>query len=331
MQVLIVTEADASIGLGHLKRSLALAKEVKNQGLEVIFYLLNSNLEVNDLVLSMGYALSEFGTLDTALKNIKYESVIIDLRNEVIFSKKINKLLQEQNTLLIDDVSSRNKFAKYSLYTPAGSEKQYEKFGDDLVVFGGWEYLIANLNSNFDNLEKNCDLLINFGASDPFLLSESILIKSKNIFTNYECKLVLGPLVSHERKIGIIELAKELNCEVIQDPLNFHLLIASSKLVIGSFGNLFYESILIGTPIISIYKSYPEIQTLKGDENLQDLYFFEKSLIENGSSSPSDISLIGAIKEIYLKINNNYEFKFNGINASGGSKKIIEKILSNTV
>ncbi len=331
MQVLIVTEADVSIGLGHLKRCSILAKEAKNQGLEVIFYLLNSNLEAKGLVLKMGYALSDFNSLEDALRNRDYATVIIDVRDAVIFPNKINTLIEKQNTLLIDDISSRNMFAKYSLFTPAGSVGQYESFDNGVEVFGGWEYLIVNQHKKLANSPKDCDLLITFGASDPYLLSELMLLRSKHIVAKYKCKLILGPLVSPDREKEILELARESNCEVVQNPLDFQSLIASSKLVIGSFGNLFYESILIGTPIISIYKSYSEIQTLKQDRNLQDLYFFEKSVIEKGSNLSDSISFIEAIEDMNLKINNNYEFKFNGINIGGGSKRIIDKILSNSI
>jgi hypothetical protein len=54
-------------------------------------------------------------------------------------------------------------------------------------------------------------------------------------------------------------------------------------------------------------------------------------VIEKGSNSSDSISFIEAIEDMNLKINNNYEFKFNRINIGGSDKRIIDKILSNSI
>ena len=328
MEILIVTEADVSIGLGHLRRCIILAKEALNHDLDVTFYLIHSNIEAQNFLESKGFKLSEFTSIEEALTAKAYRAVVVDIRNDVTISDEANLLLGKQNVALIDDISERNNYAKYSFYTPAGDVEQYAKFGKSLEIYGGWNYLISNQDFKLDNQKKINELLINFGASEPFFLSEAILHKFGKYLEKYDCTLVLGPLVDKNRRGSISELGTQTGCKIIWNPTDFSEIVSASKLVIGTFGNLFYESILAGTPIISIYKNISEVKSLITDNYLQDLYFFDKSIFDSGSKPLESAYFTEAIEQTFLRIKQGYEFKFRNLDTSKGEMRIIEKILS---
>jgi spore coat polysaccharide biosynthesis protein SpsF len=226
-EVIIITTKSKKYGLGHYKRSLALARHLTETITSnvKIFLIENQRVDINRY---------NFTIFKDRIFN---KNIILDLPEYLL--KKYNFFIKNNKSIVIDSDLYKNNTKTIIPSLTYGS-----KHG-----ISGIKYLIINRDIFFLNLlnpKKKNDVIILSGGSGipPRHLIESL--RSRNY---KKIILVIGPYVSLKK----INYLKNSNIKIIINPNNVNKLIKESKIVITRFGTTVYDAIAMNIkPIVWI-------------------------------------------------------------------------------
>jgi UDP-2,4-diacetamido-2,4,6-trideoxy-beta-L-altropyranose hydrolase len=238
--ILILTEASHSAGLGHLKRCMFLSDELKNF-FNVYFFLKNKSL-LNDRY-------NHF-SIKNLNNKINFSSLIIDLKN--VNNKYLNliKKIDIKNRIIISDKVIKNVKARLTIIPYIVKKNSQHK-----NIISGVNALIFNDNLKKLSLKKvkiskNKSVLICMGGSDPKNLTLKIVNNLMKLnLSKIKFKIILGPLFNRDNKIKLKKLIySKKNFYIIDDPQNFYQIIQKSDFGIINSGNIKYELASLGVP-----------------------------------------------------------------------------------
>jgi len=273
---LILFRADGGpdIGMGHIMRCLALAKELK---MSVIF-LSRSNQAVEHLVDQSGfsfYAIKNEEEFEAWVKKLQPVAVVVD--NYTLTSNELNPIKQRVPLLVaIDDLNDR--------YLPAdllingnitATELGYTR---DKRLLLGHQY--ALLHKKF----KNCPIkkiathakkvMVTVGGSDPLNLMPQIL--THLIELDVEIKGAIGPQFTNKSRL-LADFCGKRNIELMDNPDMFSLM-CWADIAISASGSTLYEICATGTPavVFSMAKNQMKVAQKLGEAGyIKYLGFYE--------------------------------------------------------
>lgn len=334
LNILIRTDGSGQLGNGHIIRMLALADELSLRGFHFMFalkfddYWINKIREKNFNVLELSESANHLEEFIDILEENRITHLVYDTRadltkDELIHLKKNAKL----KLIVIDSPEDVRLAADLNLYPPIPQVGIWNWDGFLGKTLSGWEYVmlrndIFNAN-NKKNIEKDRSVLLSFGATDPFGLTEKALLaidKCNRWKKKYKYKVVCGPQFGRIDKIK--KLVQEINLpiEIYQSPDKIDEIFLSVDFAIIAFGVTAYELASLSIP--SFYIAISPDHALSATD-------FERMEIGKvlGGIDDFDMQLEESI-EILIK--NNYFFctkKNNCFPAISNWGKIINEIL----
>jgi UDP-2,4-diacetamido-2,4,6-trideoxy-beta-L-altropyranose hydrolase len=262
-------------GLGHFKRCLTLAKELKNYHYNIIFLIHKNPFVIDELkknnfcykIIKNNFSLKEESSFISKYVN-EFDIVIVDIKN---FSEKLTHKLKNNkiNTLLIDDAWTKNAYSNL-VVNPTGIKKyhKYKKIYKNTKIFSGLDYYLIE-NEFIKNRKKiasiikkkKYDVIISIGGSDINGVTLQI-VNSILFLKNIKIKIIAGPFAYHLKKLKRLEQCHS-NIVLIQNTNKIWKEFKKADLVLSNSGNTLHE--LVAQNIPSIYIAADEHQIPYGE------------------------------------------------------------------
>lgn len=265
--IIIITDGGLTMGLGHVYRTLALAKGLSKFS-KVKFLTQSGNVVINKIGNS-GYEVVKVSSIDELKRQLSFDkpnTLIIDKLNvDEEFAKYIKTNLSAR-LVIFSNISSANKYADVVVNAVVGTNFKNKSFIDkntNTLYLKGPKYLV--LRDEFyghkdsyafrDNLKK---ILLTFGGGDQTNLTSKVLDRLLSINRNFEINIILGPAFESDTKLKKTlnrHKNKKIGGNIYRDINNVSKLMLDSDLIITSPGMTMFESLYIGIPTIALYQN----------------------------------------------------------------------------
>jgi UDP-2,4-diacetamido-2,4,6-trideoxy-beta-L-altropyranose hydrolase len=284
IKVCFRVDGGKGIGMGHLMRSLALAK-VFSEEVEIKFIikedksalkLLKENkCEFITLPFNLDYN-EEIERVKNSISNEKAEILITD-------SYKIDQNYLIEMKSVVKKLISIHDFAPFSFPSDIvingnvyGDKLDYSSISKDTEFLLGTNYLL--MRDEFQRLEERMvnqeisNILVTVGGSDPLNLTPKVInsldILEKELKKSLHIDVVIGPSFNNIDKI--IEMTRKNRLEI---SLHFNIrkmsrLMLESDLAITAGGTTLYELAATGTPAVVLLQADNQVLAAKEMERL---------------------------------------------------------------
>ena len=289
MLIKIISVINPTVSMGHYKRSILLKRILGKKNKVELFFLKKKPLKDLKKIYNIN------------LKSKKFDYIILDISNRLIFNKKLIVLidlliLNFKNKIVITDSLGKDAISPYLkkkdfiLHLPYILGERETSFLKKKFKFNmlGFKYSLTP-----ENLKKRTKLinqpyiLLTFGASDKYNKSFEIL---KLISSKYESKIlfVIGPYFKNIYINKIKKFAKlNDNIELVSFKKTLTFYLKKSKMIITNAGLTKYESINTDKPVMIVYENKTIYKSNKFfiKENLTFNFLFKKENIKKKISN----------------------------------------------
>lgn len=324
-KIAIITDGSFKMGLGHVYRTIALAKELSGFG-KVIFYTQSENIVV-DKIKNNGYKVFKVNSDHELKERLDFEkpnAIIIDkLEVDENFARDIKNDLNSK-LIIFGNISSANKYADVVINAIIGTNYKNKTYLDEdtkTLYLEGPKYLVLRRefyeNKNPYKFRNNLEnILLIFGGSDQANLTTKVLDKLLSMNHNFKVDIVLGSAFKFDKELDKIlknHKNKKNSIKTYKNVNNVSKLMLNSDLVITSPGTTMYEACYLGVPAIALCQNKYQIEmhrSFKLAYDINKIKKFEKFLLV-----------------FYRNINNKKYLK--QMQFGEGKEEIIESIINN--
>ncbi|MBI5643148.1 MAG: hypothetical protein HY954_06705 [Deltaproteobacteria bacterium] len=241
------TEGGSVIGMGHVVRSINVARAISSREIPVHF-LVNSDKAVTERLESFGMPHISYTLEKTHASRLTKDIVVIDTKRDV--SGQISALKAEGKKVVLIDNSLSAGYADIHIMPSA-----FNKGDCGVNLFAGSRFVIIGQNFlNHCQAEKKFSLplkvLVTMGGADPFKLTELVMEGLKDI-KDIEVTVVIGPAFDPDR--GLAEsLGRDNKIEVLPDVRDMAPVIDKAHIAFTAVGTTIYELAYMGVPSIIV-------------------------------------------------------------------------------
>jgi UDP-2,4-diacetamido-2,4,6-trideoxy-beta-L-altropyranose hydrolase len=300
MKIAFRVDGNKTLGLGHVKRCISIANNLKNKKIQCFF--ITQFKQTKKLLESKGFIVflinkqNEYLQINQILVKESCHKLVIDSKR-----KSIKYLLKNFNKnfkiILIDVYSNDADLVIFSSLKK--SEYIYPK--NSLV---GTKYILHGIEKlPLQSSKKDNSILITMGGTDKNNISENLVNSFAKSNLSFNLVIVLGEYYTHENNLLKI-IKNDPRFQIIKSPSSLTSLMQKASIGIISFGITVYETAICQLPSFVISHS---------DEN--DL---AAKFVENFGW----ISYIGKYNEI--KYDEIPKMTFNLINDQSKLQKMIQ-------
>ncbi len=263
--VAIWTEGGRKIGLGHLRRCLIIARQLRVIGARVLFLVNNDPVAIK-WITKDGFRFKNAGRNKEPCRNIacdRIKAVLLDTKKPVArlidyFKKNACKVI------VMDNLTPARLRADILIFPSVVFEKNMCQRGFAGKVFSGAgfipladSYVNARAKASRLKLRPPFQVLVTMGGSDPHQLTYKVASALLPIKEFLRVKLVIGPAFSVDRRLVKLEKARPSNIEFIRGSDDLSAIMAESHVAITALGTTLHELASVGVPavIIANFKS----------------------------------------------------------------------------
>lgn len=256
MKIAIRADGGSKIGMGHIMRTLVLAKELSK--FHEVFYICRIDDPLSDRY-SIG--IKNIKEQGFTVNTIRENNVLLDLTrvnadflitdsydvNEEYFDKTKEMF---DKTAYIDDINLYRFNVDFLINQNINSLYFKYKVNDNTKLLLGPQYIMLRdefkNQSQKDIKEKPRDIMITVGGGDPYHVTEQILDYVKML--DYNFHVVVGP--SFDKKNSL----KSFACEKVKLYYNANIyeIMQKSDVAISACGSTLYELAASGVPTLGV-------------------------------------------------------------------------------
>ncbi|WP_320035355.1 UDP-2,4-diacetamido-2,4,6-trideoxy-beta-L-altropyranose hydrolase [Halarcobacter sp.] len=257
-KILFRCDSSSTIGLGHVKRCLVLAKRLKaqNKQLQIIFSSLDLKGNINKEILKNGFMVyilkdNKTKSLNDLIKNLEVDFLIIDSYDIYEdFEKKIKTKNKNLKILSFDDTLNFHCSDFILNHGIQADKKNYKKLvSKNCKIWCGSKYTLLR-DEFFNKYKKKPEkksIAIILGGNDVLNLSSKISKYLLKIDNKYKISIITSNVNIH-----LEELKKNLNVKVLVDIDNIAEVLSSKEFVISASGGTLFEVLALKKKFINI-------------------------------------------------------------------------------
>ncbi len=259
---LIRCDGGFTYGYGHVKRSLTLARALRDrQGFGVVFAL-NGDAEAAKTVHDAGFetyllpALGKGNALASLVASKRPDIVVCDARENLARDDLVRLAEKIPVVAVIDDGSDRRLSATHAYYPPVPQVETLSWKGARTQVRAGWEWALLGFDPttvvpNRVSLDAvRARLVVSMGGSDPLDLTRLAACGLAKITIPFGARFVIGPGFRNPARMAREIEAMRPNFEAVQGVSDLGSEFASADLALVSFGVTAYELGALGVPTL---------------------------------------------------------------------------------
>lgn len=305
--VLFRCDSSSTIGLGHVKRCLVLAKRLKeqNKNLKILFATLDLHGNINHEILKSGFSIYSLRNntpkiIDYFVKGLFIDLLIIDSYEiDNIFENQIRLNNSSLKILSFDDMLRPHNSHMIINHGIQAKKSYYKDLVEkDCKVFCGSKYTLLR-DEFFKKYDKKIiknSIAIILGGNDVLNLSLKIALYLCEINENYKVTIITSSV-----NPNLKELKQSKNIEILVDISNIAEVLITKELIISASGGTLFE-------VMALKKDFINIEVAKNQELVTK--FLEKRNIDttikaeeiNFKNLKKKIDYIGT-SSIYKKLN----------------------------
>ena len=350
-EVIVRTNFNEKIGLGHLFRTKALVKNFKEKNFKITFAL--DNEIQNKKLLNYNYFnlyspkekfVSQSKDAFILKKKIQGKNIKYIIVDDYRLNKNWEKHFYNKGIKLIvfEDVNDRKHLCDFIIDSRPIKyeilEKKYTKLlPKKCKKLLGPKFSIVNSNfKNKNNKSSKLNILFYFGGGGDFknyynlIYSFSSIVKNSKLSHKININIVIGPLAKNYQDIKILS-KKNKFIKIIHNKLNLSPILEKTSLFFGTASSIVNELNYLKIPACLFSTSKNQNQNLKYRENFGQYLFFEKNeLIKSDLIANLIITLINNFVRI-KNLCNEKTFQVDKygakriINEISGSKSVLKK------
>jgi spore coat polysaccharide biosynthesis protein SpsF len=261
---LIRCDGGFTYGYGHVKRSLTLARALRDrQGFGVVFAL-NGDADAAKAVHDAGFetyllpALGKGNALSSLVASKQPDVIICDARENLARDDLARLAEKIPVVAVIDDSSDRRLSATHAYYPPGPQAENLSWKGARTQVRVGWEWALLGFDpasvvanrSSLDDVRPR--LVISMGGSDPLDLTRLAACGLAKITIPFGARFVIGPGFRNPARLAREIESMRPNFETVQGMSDLGVELASADLALASFGVTAYELGALGVPALYV-------------------------------------------------------------------------------
>jgi spore coat polysaccharide biosynthesis protein SpsF len=262
--VLIRCDASPEIGLGHVVRCLALARELRDaHGRKVAFAMRAEPLGIG-IVRQAGFPVVEAlpdGGFDYrewmagAAESLAADAIVLDVRDDLTLEDvRAIRLRTGAGIAVIDDASDKRLAADDVFYPPVAKVRSLSWPGFAGHVHTGWEW--ALLRPEFaaepDRVHREPPtVLVSMGGSDPAGLTIKAVRALALVERPIECAVLLGSGFCHDASLAAALDGFPHRCLTVRDG-DVRAQMVAADLGVLSFGVTAYEAAACALPAVHL-------------------------------------------------------------------------------
>lgn len=260
------------IGLGHVRRCLALALALRAQGGHSLF-LLDGDSEVCGLVEAEGFdtirILPEQDLQETICqcRDLSVDAIVAD---SYAFSPAYFQNLSEAARVVvaIDDLADRELPVTFVVNGSASAEQLHYRGAAETTYLLGPQYIL--LRPEFAGLPTRTiagrvrRVLITVGGSDPNNLTLRLMQWIARVLGSVKQDVVVGPLFENLEVLQAEASTAAASIVLHKNPMDMRGLMLAADLALCGGGQTAYELAAAGTPAIAVRTAENQTVNLKG-------------------------------------------------------------------
>lgn len=256
MKIAIRADGGAHIGMGHIMRTLALAREMHK--FHEVFYICRVD---NPLTDSYSIGIEKVKSQGVHVKTIREDSVLIDLKSieadllitdsyhvDENYFNETKRMFHK--TAYIDDMNLYYFNVDFLINQNVDAVDFRYKVNKDTKMIVGSQYIM--IREEFENISKKYikedpqDIMITVGGADPYHVTEQILDYVKLL--DYNFHVIVGPSFSKDNSLENYESEKirlYYNADMYE-------IMKKCDVAISACGSTLYELAACGVPTLGI-------------------------------------------------------------------------------
>lgn len=262
MRYTVVTDANFSIGLGHVMRQFALAKRAKQKGFEPVFISHSNEVGKRCAEHDTPFVLAKsMEVIADQVLEIGADRLIIDVyeRNFNVF-RALCKYMPLSVVIVSKEYFSFTPFGSHLIYVGSDLDQwdnlQKSKHEGELtVIHSGRAWMIfreeCHGQTNEDKLENNA-VLIAHGGTDPYGLTARCLHALEYTKMTGSIYILVTSAFRNLAEIYQLSESSKHQCKVILDTNNVANWMRRSKVALINGGNMRYELCIAQTAFIAL-------------------------------------------------------------------------------
>jgi spore coat polysaccharide biosynthesis protein SpsF len=248
---LICCQGGKNAGLGHVRRSLSLARALRDtQGLGVTFA---ASSEIAGMISAAGFAVRSGASPAALAGERKFDLAIADVKDSLSRGDVAALAAAIPVVAVIDDGSDRRLAATHAYYPPV--PQAYALSWDESACQAriGWEWCVLGLDpTHIVRRREEGHIVVSMGGADPLGLTDAALEALKLVPPPFQADFVIGPafaspktLASHIEAAGPAFHARRYESDLAS-------LFARCELALVAFGVTAYELAALGVPALYV-------------------------------------------------------------------------------
>lgn len=253
--LLIIVDCDSNIGMGHISRSLTLAKYCLKIGIPVGF---KTNDRGSKFILEgLGGKVHLYSDLTVAIIEFKPTFILVDQFNPS--SKEIETIRKRRDAKIaaLDQYGKRR--IDFDFTVNLIMEQSHKEKSPNQQIYEGAHHAIIRETITKAKRERvrfrknnGKNILVVFGGSNISSNTERIIGELGQLPNQFELSIVLGPLVNNSNRILDKIEALDCNVKTYVNPPNFDTLMAQSDYAITGGGTTCLELCYLGVPVFCL-------------------------------------------------------------------------------
>ncbi len=301
-RILFRCDSSSTIGLGHVKRCLVLAKRLKecNKNLKILFATQNLHGNINQEILKSGFSIYSISNnsvqmLDYFVKGLQINFLIIDSYDiNYVFEEQLKIKNPNLKILSFDDMIKPHCADIVINHGIQAKEKEYKKIlSKDTKLFCGSEYTLLRdefLETKKTKVTRNSVAII-LGGNDILNLTSKIVDLLLEINNKYKITVITTSVNPNIDKLNP-------KLEILIDISNIAQVLSSKELIICSSSGALFE-------VMALKKKFINIEVAENQKVVGE--FLQRKKIKTTIKAKDLTKEVLKTKIEYVKRSNSYK------------------------